>query len=141
MVTFTIGEAYATAQIASEFEPEVVISAMIMTAAMLASVSIFALFTSKDFTTGRGIRTSYAVSFVTYLIVGYKWGFHLSLFFCLIGVMLAGLYLISDIQSITSGKREDITPDDYVMGAIVLYLDVLTIFVALLKLCGCCMSK
>lgn len=68
-----------------------------MTGAMLASVSIYALLTETDFTKGKGIMFSYGVSFVTFYIVSYKWGFHLSIFFCLLGVLLASIYLISDI--------------------------------------------
>jgi FtsH-binding integral membrane protein len=132
LALFTIGEAYATAQIAASFTPEVVISALFITGAMLISVALYALLTEKDFTIGRGVSFSYCVSFCTYLIVGYKWGYNLSIFFCMIGSMLAALYLISDIQSIVGGKREDIHPDDYVMGALVLYLDTLTLFVAML---------
>lgn len=138
LILFTIAQAYAASQIASEFTPEVVISAMFMTASMLIGVACYALFTEKDFTKGRGLKFSFAISFTTYLIVGYKWGYSLGIFFCLIGVLFASIYLISDIQSIVGGKREEIGPDDYVMGAILLYLDILTIFVAALSICGSC---
>lgn len=111
---------------------------MLITGSMLLSIAVYALTTSKDFTKGRGILTSYIVSFITYSIVSYKWGFSFSVFFGLVGVLLASIYLISDIQSITSGRRDDITPDDYIMASMILYLDVLVIFTAVLQLCGAC---
>ena len=55
---------------------------------------------------------------------------------CGIAVMLFSFYLIYDTQLIMGGKRYEIDIDDYILGAIILYTDIITIFLYLLKLFG-----
>ena len=49
-----------------------------------------------------------------------------------LGVFLFGVYLIFDTQLIMGGKRYELSIDDYVVGALILYLDIIMIFLYLL---------
>ena len=55
---------------------------------------------------------------------------------CTLGVFLFGVYLIVDTQMIIGGKRYELTLDDYIVGALVLYLDIIMIFIYLLQIFG-----
>ena len=55
---------------------------------------------------------------------------------CGIAVMIFSFYLIYDTQLIMGGKRYEIDIDDYILGAIILYTDIITIFIYLLKIFG-----
>ena len=49
-----------------------------------------------------------------------------------LGVFLFGVYLIFDTQLVMGGKRYELCIDDYIVGALILYLDIIMIFLYLL---------
>ena len=51
-------------------------------------------------------------------------------------VIIYGLYLVYDTQLIMGGKSHQLSIDDYVIGALLLYVDIMMIFLELLKLFG-----
>ena len=51
-------------------------------------------------------------------------------------VIVYGLYLVYDTQLIMGGKSHQLSIDDYVIGALLLYVDIMMIFLELLKLFG-----
>lgn len=71
------------------------------------------------------------------LIYGPKASFILTGF----GVFLSSFYLIYDTQLILSGtfeghRRFQLDEDSYIMGALILYLDIINLFLYILKLLG-----
>ena len=53
-----------------------------------------------------------------------------------LGLLLYGCYLIIDIHSLVSGGRSGIGFDDYIPGAMLIYLDIIMIFIKILQLVG-----
>jgi len=53
-----------------------------------------------------------------------------------LGVFLFGVYLIFDTQYVMGGKRYQLSLDDYIVGALILYMDIVMIFLYLLSLFG-----
>lgn len=53
-----------------------------------------------------------------------------------ISVIFFGVYLIIDTQLIIGGKRFELEMDDYVIGAMLIYVDIIAIFLEILKLIG-----
>ena len=51
-----------------------------------------------------------------------------------ISVVLFGIYLIYDIQLIVGGKRYQLEIDDYIIGALALYIDIIRIFIEILRI-------
>ena len=51
-------------------------------------------------------------------------------------MIIGGLFLLIDTQLIVGGKRHELSIDDYVIGALILYMDIIYIFVYMLKLLG-----
>ena len=54
---------------------------------------------------------------------------------CLV-LLVMGVFLIYDTQLITGRGKYSMSIDDYILAALVLYIDIVTIFVELLSLFG-----
>jgi len=48
--------------------------------------------------------------------------------YCSLGALLFGIYLIIETQLILGGKYFSLSVDDYVVAAMILYLDIIKIF-------------
>ena len=46
------------------------------------------------------------------------------------------IYLIYDVQLLIGNKQESIDMDDYIYGAVAIYLDIINIFIYLLRILG-----
>lgn len=53
-----------------------------------------------------------------------------------ITVVFFGVYLIVDTQLVMGTNHHSLSVDEYVLGAVFLYVDIVTIFVEILKLAG-----
>ena len=51
-------------------------------------------------------------------------------------VIIYGLYVIYDTQLIAGGGQHELSMDDYVIGAMILYVDIMMMFLELLRLFG-----
>ena len=51
-----------------------------------------------------------------------------------IGVLLMSLYLIYDTQLVIGEKQLLILIDDYIYGALLIYLDIISLFIRILRL-------
>jgi len=57
-----------------------------------------------------------------------------SLILSIAGALLASLYLIFDLQLIMGGRKCELSPEEYILGAIMLYTDIIQIFIYLLEI-------
>jgi len=62
-----------------------------------------------------------------------KWIFILV---CCVVIILISIFLIYDTQLIAGGRKYRLTYDDYIIGALLLYTDTVTLFLWLLALLG-----
>ena len=60
----------------------------------------------------------------------------LGLFISLAFAMLYSFYLIIDTQLIMGGRKKEFRSDQYIMGAVMLYTDIVQLFITLLHLIG-----
>lgn len=56
--------------------------------------------------------------------------------YCAVGVFLFGIYLIIDTQMIMGGKHIELNIDEYAIAAMLLYIDIIQIFLYLLRMLG-----
>jgi FtsH-binding integral membrane protein len=95
------------------------------------------MFTRTDFTTCWGIMIVIMVELVMFMILIFAFRYEvLSSLYCTLGVILFGVYLVIDTQLIIGGRRYELSMDDYVLGALVLYCDIIQIFLFLLRMMG-----
>ncbi len=96
---------------------------------------MYAIFTPTDFTIKWGIII---VLLIAMLMLGifsiFMWSPFLTNLYCSLGVIVFGIYLVIDTQMIVGGRRLELSMDDYVVGALILYIDIIQIFLYLLQL-------
>merc|ERR1711862_1885 len=110
---------------------------MVMTCMTVGVIAYYAFTTKRDVTIGS------ALGYILMINIAH---FVLWLFFSRFGVtntLLSvcgaasfSLYLIHDLQTLMSGKRRKLDIDDYIFGALIIYMDVIQIFIKLLELFG-----
>lgn len=135
---FTLLEAFAFGFICAFYNAASCIMAAGLTAAVTVALTLYALFTKTDFTVCGQLMWALAMValvlslFSMFLSVNNFMHTLLSGFF----VMIYALYLIFDTQLIIGNRKYSISMDDYIVGAMILYLDIMMLFLELLKIFG-----
>lgn len=106
-----------------------------MTLSIVVALTVYAIATPTDFTMMGGFLIVLVMSLIMLGIFSLiAWSPFLDNLYCCLGIFVAGLYLVYDTQMIVGGRRLSISIDDYVIGALMLYLDIIQIFLYLLEL-------
>ena len=142
MTTFTLCEAYIVSYIcASVNDPKVVIAAAFFTAAIVLSLTVYAFTTKKDFTVFGGLAFMISIGLLIFGIVCAFLGPQMYLIYCFLSVCAFGFYLIIDTQMVVGQNKYELETDDYIIGAIILYVDIVNIFIYLVQIFGNLCSK
>ena len=119
------------------YDPTIVLIAAFMTAGSVAGLTYYAWTTKTDFTIMRGIFSMIFTALVLMLILMlFFQALALTLLFCFLVVISFGIYIIVDTQMIIGNKQYELNDEDYVIGALILYLDIVMLFVYLLRILG-----
>ena len=134
---FTVCEAYIVAFIAARFDPQIVMVAAFATAGMTIGITVYAFTTKSDFTIFGPILfvVGFTLAFASIFFFMFA-GRAMHIVWCIIAVILFSFYLLFDTQLIMGGKRYEVEIDDYILGAVILYTDIITIFIYLLQIFG-----
>ncbi|KAL6444211.1 hypothetical protein ACFW04_001853 [Cataglyphis niger] len=132
---FTLVFAFLLAVISSTYKSEEVMLAIGITVAVCLGLTIFAFQTKIDFT---GLYNVLFVALLILLIFGIiaiSWpGRTMTLVYASLGALIFSLYLIYDTQIMIGGKyKYTISPEEYIFAALNLYLDVVHIFLYILR--------
>ena len=116
-----------------------------ITVGIFLAMTAYACFTTHDFT-GMGpylfagmlclIGMSFAITVMSMLGVQIDW---LLILYDILGVLLFTFYIVYDTQLIIGeygGHKNQFTVDDYVFASLNLYLDIINLFLHLLRLFG-----
>jgi hypothetical protein len=113
--------------------------AMGFTVVITLGLTIFAIQTKIDFT------VLYQLGFALLLIL-LLFGFSLAItgthngvasrVYAALGTLIFALFIVIDTQLIMGKGRYQISPEEYVMGALIIYMDVINLFIFLLRLIG-----
>lgn len=137
LFSFTALEGVLIGAISSVYEINEVLIAAGITIAVTIGLTLFALQTKIDFTLYSGVLFSI-------LIILFVFGFFsiffrnsiISLVYAAVGALLFSAYLVYDVQLIAGGRKYELGPDDYVAGALMVYLDIINLFLMILRLVG-----
>ena len=115
--------------------PQAVMLAAAATTVIVAGLTLYALQTKYDFTPHGGIMVGALLAF---LMIGIVYMFFpavkgIELLMGGAGALLFSAFLVIDVQMLMDGHRVQISPDDYILGALNLYLDILNIFLYILR--------
>merc|ERR1711959_29132 len=133
---FTLAESYLVGVTTLMYDTETVLMAVAITAGITVVLTLFAFQTKYDFTTAGGFLLSALLALFSFSIIMMFLPFskiaHVA--FASLGALLFSCYLVYDIQIMMDGKRMQISPDDYVLAALNLYLDIINLFIYILQI-------
>lgn len=137
LTIFTLLEGYSVSMICSVYDKQTVLLAALLTFGMTLGLTIYAFNTKKDFTVLTGILF---VCLICIILFGIACLFIrariLNIIYCSLGVLLFGIYIVCDTQLLIGNQSKKIEMDEYIFGAVNLYLDIINIFLYILSLLG-----
>ena len=135
---FTFAEAWIVGFICMFYDFEAIMTALLLTVGLTASLQAYAIFTKTDFTIMSGLLWIAVGILMLTIVLGMIFSENSAAFYvitCLV-LLVMGVFLIYDTQLITGQGKYAMSIDDYILAALVLYIDIVTIFVELLSLFG-----
>ena len=142
MGVFTLCESYLVAFICSMYTPDSVLLAAAATCAATIGLTYYAMTTKEDMTSmrfvGKGILSSviwiaFSVSLINLIFLRSSF-----ITMALAGVfaVIYSVYLLIDTQLIMGGRHKQLQMDDYILGATILYVDIISLFLKILQILG-----
>ena len=135
---FTVLTSFTTACITAFYEPKVILIAFGCTAFLTGALTLYAWFIKTDASLIYGLLIVISFSLLTLLVlmlVADDDDVYM-LVFCPLAIIFYGLYLVLDTMYIVSKKKYGMDYDDYVLGVIILYIDILGLFYYLMSCIG-----
>jgi len=137
---FTMATSVVVGAAASTYDEKSVVLAAGVTVVVCVSLTLFAFQTKIDFTRFGGILFVFLIvlilfGFMTIFLRGY---FPVTrMIYNALGALLFSAYLVHDVQLLVGGNhKHSISPEEYVFAALTIYLDIINIFLFLLRLFG-----
>eukprot|EP00878_Enallax_costatus_P001507 GHUV01001658.1.p1 GENE.GHUV01001658.1~~GHUV01001658.1.p1 ORF type:complete len:249 (+),score=27.99 GHUV01001658.1:548-1294(+) len=132
---FTACESVLVATISSFYNTDIVLMAAVLTVGVTACLSLYALQTKRDFTAAGGILFSLLFAMIgAGILTIFIHSKVLNIAIAGIGAAVFACYIVFDVQLMVGTGSYSISPDDYVMATINIYLDVINLFLYLLRL-------
>lgn len=137
---FTACESYMIGGLTAAYNQDTVILAGLTTALVTIALTVYAMRTKVN------IEVFYAMTFVIYIAMFPLWIIGLIMrtrvlyiVYCSLGLLFYSIFLIIDTMQIVKGKSFGgwaLDLDEYIYGAMMLYIDIVMIFVYILRLLG-----
>ncbi len=137
LLIFTLCESYLVAYMTLIYEPLSVLMCAGITLALVLGLTLYAIFTKTDMTLWGGGLVCLSVIFFILSLIGifYSSLFYQTLLNCC-GLFLFSLYLMYDTQLVIGKNKILISTDQYIIGALMIYIDIISIFIKILLLLG-----
>lgn len=134
---FTLTEGFLVGVVCAFYTASSVFFAVVCTAILVGGLSIYAMTTKRDFTDCgpylfAGLLCLMLFGFFCMLVQSP----FMQKVYCCLGMLLFSFYLIYDTQMIVGGGSHALTVDEYVYGALQLYMDIVQLFLYMLQLLG-----
>lgn len=135
LAMFTAAQGLMLGIIATQYQSNKVLMAVGVTCVICVGLTLFSFQTKWDFTMMGGfLFVALLVVFVFGIIVAFFPGSAADLVYSVCGALLFSLYLIYDTQMMMGGKHKySISPEEYIFAALNLYLDIINIFLFILR--------
>jgi len=133
---FTVAESFMLGITTAHFDTQAVLIAIGVTAIVCAALTAFAFQTKIDFTVYSGAAF---VFFLVFFLTGFIMLFVkipiLHTVYAGLGALLFSFFLLIDTQMIVGGTRSMvISPEEYILAVITLYIDIINLFLYILQI-------
>lgn len=137
----TLGYGLMAAVLSSRYDTITVLLAFGSTALATFIVILLAKFSPFDMTTcGCGLCVLGLIHLVASLLliafVPVAYANTTALIIAGFGAFLVSLYLMFDLQLIMGGRQVELSPEEYILGAVILYIDIINLFQYMLLIFG-----
>jgi FtsH-binding integral membrane protein len=138
LLGFTLCQSLMVGTIAATYSPEIVVKAVVATTVIVLGLTLFAFQTKIDF-------TAMSSSMFCILLLLLMFGIWTAIFpsqaartaYAALGAVVFSLFICYDTQLIIGGKHQhQFEIDDYCFAALNLYIDIIQLFLFLLRLLG-----
>ncbi|KAL3836349.1 hypothetical protein ACJMK2_021872 [Sinanodonta woodiana] len=135
---FTLCESYLLGAVASCYDAEAVLIAAGITAVVALALTIFAFQTKWDFTMMGGLLFVFLIILIVFgILAAIMHNKILEIVYASIGALIFSAYLVFDTQLMLGGKHKyALSPEEYIFAALNLYLDVINLFLFILRIVG-----
>uniref|UniRef100_S4RCK8 Fas apoptotic inhibitory molecule 2a n=1 Tax=Petromyzon marinus TaxID=7757 RepID=S4RCK8_PETMA len=141
LAVLTLAMSYLTGMLASFYNTNSVLMCIGVTAAVCGAVTLFCFQTKVDFTSCPGVMFALSmVLLLTGLIAAFTVPFGyipwIQTVYAGLGAVIFTVFLAVDTQLLLGNRRNSISPEEHINGALRLYMDIVYIFTFLLQLIG-----
>lgn len=136
---FTATEGVLLGVISSSYQLQAVLLAAGLTAIITVGLAVYALQTKHDFTMQGGLLLTLLLGLVfTGVLAAFTRSPAMHLLLAGLGAVLFGAYIVYDVQLLAGNVAGEqaavqLSPDEYVVGAIMVYVDIVNLFLHLLR--------
>jgi len=133
----TLSMSYMMGMISAFFKIESVLIAVGITAFVCLGVTIFSFQTKYDFTSCMGVMFVVSLALLAFgIICIFTYSRIMYTIYAGLGAVAFSIFLAIDTQLIMGGKRHEISAEDHIFASVMLYIDVVYIFLYILTLLG-----
>lgn len=132
LFAFTLCEAYLVGVVSSLYDTRIVIQALIITVVVFAGLTAIAMQTKYDFTGWAGVLSGllwFLIAF-GFVMMFFPYSSMAELIYSGIGALVFSAYILFDTQQIMNSYH----PEDEIPAAIALYLDLINLFLNILRI-------
>mmetsp|Transcript_4483 Transcript_4483/g.12349 ORF Transcript_4483/g.12349 Transcript_4483/m.12349 type:complete len:246 (+) Transcript_4483:87-824(+) len=136
---FTVFEAISVGFMCAMYEAQSVVLCLGATAAVAGALTVFAMTTERDLTGMGGYLQAGSLGLFIFGLVGLFLGAPmLQMLYAFFGAILVSGHIVYDTQLVLGGKhqKKKFGIDDYALAALALYMDLVRLFLFLLRLLG-----
>lgn len=136
LFVLTFGYALVAAVVSCRYKEQIVLLAFLATGISCFLIALFAKSTSFDMT---NCGTTLCLLGLVHMVIAMVAVFFFpakigALLISITGALLACLYLVFDLQLIMGGRKCELSPEEYILACVMLYTDVIQIFLYLLEI-------
>jgi len=138
LLLFTLCEGVLVGAITATYDSGAVIKAVVTTIIIVVALTLFAFQTKIDFTAMYGLMFCLLISLLMFGLMAAIFRSQImdTLYACF-GAFIFSAYIVVDTQMLMGGNHKlSISPEEYIFGALSLYLDIINLFLMLLRLFG-----
>lgn len=142
LTLFTLSFSYMLSQFTSLYAyyygGPLVLTAAGLTLFMVLGLTLFAIFSRNDLNMLLGVAVILLFSFCGFgFLCLFTFNPIMYQLYCAIAVAIVGILLIIETKMIIGGQKSiQIPMDDYVLGSLILYIDIMRLFMLILQLLG-----
>lgn len=137
LAIFTFSMSYAISYTTVLYEPSDIMAAAFLTAAVVGGLTLYALTTKTDYNVFAAFIWSMSlVLLATFILALFIRNRFMSLAVSVLVMMLLCVFIIYDTQLIFGEKSSQFSIDDYIFAAMVLYIDIMRLFLEILRILG-----